>query len=541
MQVAEVVVAQGIASTGADAGALQLLTADRSMLEVVYGHGSDRTLIDDEWRRSPPTRRSRARTRSTVSSPCSSSRRTTSARTIRMLEESALRGKSRRPHPAGRLGSAARCALPRLHQAAKILGVAALVRARARPPVRAGLEAGAALRGGARRAKRPEPSRRAAARGCCQRRREAVASNSRARRAKDMLLPAVLEEGRRVPETWLGFPLRSFAAGPLRRPRSPSSRRRSGEPGRTRVFDVTGIPAARSDAALLVVTDVSERERRRRAEREFVDNAAHELRTPLAAITSAIERLQAGARDVPRSATASSATSSSESTRLNRLASSLLVLARAQTREEQPRSEEIALRELFEELFAGLDVHAGVELVVDCPTDPRRPDQSRPARARAAQSRRATLHATPSVRPHLASARTRDDDGLASRSSSTTRAPGSDPRSSTACSTASTAGPAEERRSGFGLGLPIVEGGRRGDRRSGRDRVGRGSGNDGADRAPGRGCRCSHERAHPRRRRHGGDPRRGHRRARRRRIRGAKARRTAAEALQRPRPSRSTS
>ena len=46
-QVAEVVVTQGIASVGADAGALQLLTDDGKMLEVIYGQGSDSALIDD--------------------------------------------------------------------------------------------------------------------------------------------------------------------------------------------------------------------------------------------------------------------------------------------------------------------------------------------------------------------------------------------------------------------------------------------------------------------------------------------------------------
>src|SRR5207253_9746703 len=116
-------------------------------------------------------------------------------------------------------------------------------------------------------------------------------------------------------------------------------------------------------------TDVSEREQRQRVEREFIDNAAHELRTPLAAITSAIERLQAGAREVPEKRDRFLDHIQRESTRLNRLASSLLVLARAQTREEDPRLEEITLRELLEELVGGLELKQGVELVLDCPPD----------------------------------------------------------------------------------------------------------------------------------------------------------------------------
>jgi signal transduction histidine kinase len=140
-------------------------------------------------------------------------------------------------------------------------------------------------------------------------------------------------------------------------------------PDGTQVFDLTGIPAARFEGALLVVTDVSEREHRRRAEREFIANAAHELRTPLAAITSSIERLQAGAREIPERRDRFLGHIQRESTRLNRLASSLLMLARAQSREEEPRLEKIPLRELLEDLVGGLELRRDVELVVDCPLD----------------------------------------------------------------------------------------------------------------------------------------------------------------------------
>jgi signal transduction histidine kinase len=183
-----------------------------------------------------------------------------------------------------------------------------------------------------------------------------------------MLSPASLEEGGRVPEAWLGLPLRNFVADLFDTGERVAEAQVVSEDGR-RVFDVTGIPAPRSEAVLLVVTDVSEREQRRRAEREFIDNAAHELRTPLAAITSAIERLQGGAREHPERRDRFLDHIQNESRRLNRLASSLLVLARAQTREEQPRREEIALHGLLEELVDGIELSPGVELVLDCPAD----------------------------------------------------------------------------------------------------------------------------------------------------------------------------
>jgi len=137
-------------------------------------------------------------------------------------------------------------------------------------------------------------------------------------------------------------------------------------PDGERVFVVSGIPTARADATLVVVHDVLERERRRRAEREFVANAAHELRTPLAGIASAVERLQAGAREVPEKRDRYIGHIERESARLNRLASSLLVLARAQTREEEPRREVLVLRELLEDLVGDLELNPGVELVLDC-------------------------------------------------------------------------------------------------------------------------------------------------------------------------------
>ena len=58
-----------------------------------------------------------------------------------------------------------------------------------------------------------------------------------------------------------------------------------------------------------------------------------------------------------------------ESARLNRLAASLLGLSRAQLCEEDPRLEQIALRELLEEVIGGLHIHAGVELILACSAD----------------------------------------------------------------------------------------------------------------------------------------------------------------------------
>jgi two-component system phosphate regulon sensor histidine kinase PhoR len=118
---------------------------------------------------------------------------------------------------------------------------------------------------------------------------------------------------------------------------------------------------------VLVLTDVSERERRERAEREFVANAAHELRTPLTAITSAVEALQTGAKEQPEERDRFLGVIDRQVGRLGRLARALLLLARAQTRQEALRLEPVELRPILAEVAAALELPDGVSVEVDCP------------------------------------------------------------------------------------------------------------------------------------------------------------------------------
>jgi two-component system phosphate regulon sensor histidine kinase PhoR len=118
-----------------------------------------------------------------------------------------------------------------------------------------------------------------------------------------------------------------------------------------------------------VFIDISERERRERAEREFVANAAHELRTPLTAITSAIEVLQAGAKNYEPERDLFLGHIERECARLRRLAHSLLLLARTQTLREQPRVEIVELRPLLELATAAAPPPPDVRVTVECPPD----------------------------------------------------------------------------------------------------------------------------------------------------------------------------
>lgn len=122
-------------------------------------------------------------------------------------------------------------------------------------------------------------------------------------------------------------------------------------------------------AAVLLFADVTERDRRERIEREFVTNAAHELLTPLAAITSAVEVLQAGAKEDPHQRDRFLAHAERETARLARLSRALLILARAQLGTEPPRTELIPLAPLLHEIACGLHPAAAVALDVDCPPE----------------------------------------------------------------------------------------------------------------------------------------------------------------------------
>ncbi|HEV2901982.1 MAG TPA: histidine kinase dimerization/phospho-acceptor domain-containing protein, partial [Gaiellaceae bacterium] len=112
--------------------------------------------------------------------------------------------------------------------------------------------------------------------------------------------------------------------------------------GRRTILEISTAPIVSASGerkgAVGVLRDVTVREQAERAERDFVTNAAHELQSPLAAIVSAIEVLQAGAKDGPER-DVFLAHIERESDRLARLVRALLILARTQTGVEAPRDE----------------------------------------------------------------------------------------------------------------------------------------------------------------------------------------------------------
>lgn len=142
--------------------------------------------------------------------------------------------------------------------------------------------------------------------------------------------------------------------------------------GESAVLSVSAAPVrdriGRITAAVSIFEDVTDEEKRRRAEREFVTNAAHELQSPLAAITSAVEVLQAGAKESPDRDLFIDHIER-ESQRLVRLTRALLTLSRAQTGVERTRTELVDLYPLLEAIAGRTQPVEGVALTVDCPPE----------------------------------------------------------------------------------------------------------------------------------------------------------------------------
>ncbi|HSI81155.1 MAG TPA: ATP-binding protein [Solirubrobacterales bacterium] len=95
-----------------------------------------------------------------------------------------------------------------------------------------------------------------------------------------------------------------------------------------RVYSINAREVPAEGAVLAVVRDRTDELRREVAEREFVSNAAHELRNPIAALSGAIEVLRAGAKDDPEAREHFLGRLSDDVDRITRLTESLLMLAR---------------------------------------------------------------------------------------------------------------------------------------------------------------------------------------------------------------------
>jgi two-component system, OmpR family, sensor histidine kinase VicK len=99
-----------------------------------------------------------------------------------------------------------------------------------------------------------------------------------------------------------------------------------------RAYAMTARSLPDERAVLAVLRDRTDELRRELAEADFISNAAHELRNPLAGISGAIEVLQSGAKNDPRDRDHFLSRLADDADRMGRLTQSLLTLARVETR-----------------------------------------------------------------------------------------------------------------------------------------------------------------------------------------------------------------
>jgi two-component system, OmpR family, phosphate regulon sensor histidine kinase PhoR len=129
-----------------------------------------------------------------------------------------------------------------------------------------------------------------------------------------------------------------------------------------RLYGVQARRVPAEQAVLLVVRDRTEELKREQAEAEFVSNAAHELRNPLAGIMSGIEVLRGGAKDDPEARDRFLARLAIDADRMTRLTQSLLMLARVEAAGERDPTQVVDVTVAAEEALEAVENPDGVEL-----------------------------------------------------------------------------------------------------------------------------------------------------------------------------------
>jgi len=131
--------------------------------------------------------------------------------------------------------------------------------------------------------------------------------------------------------------------------------------------DVAPLPG---DAVLLLLRDVTDARRAQATRRDFVANASHELRTPIAAIGVAVEALQRGGAADTVQARRVVSLIARNAQRLSRLTQDLLDLSRIESRQWKLDRLPVEVRQLAQqvvELLAGRAAEKSLELLQAVP------------------------------------------------------------------------------------------------------------------------------------------------------------------------------
>ncbi len=131
-----------------------------------------------------------------------------------------------------------------------------------------------------------------------------------------------------------------------------------------RAYAMTARSLPDERAVLAVLRDRTDELRRELAEADFVSNAAHELRNPLAGISGAIEVLQSGAKNEPRDRDHFLNRLADDAERMNRLTQSLLTLARVESR-GAAESEIVDVPAAIRDVVSAVTPPPHVDLVVE--------------------------------------------------------------------------------------------------------------------------------------------------------------------------------
>jgi len=133
-----------------------------------------------------------------------------------------------------------------------------------------------------------------------------------------------------------------------------------------RAYAMTARSLPDERAVLAVLRDRTDELRRELAEADFVSNAAHELRNPLAGISGAIEVLQGGAKNEPADRDHFLNRLAEDADRMSRLTQSLLTLARVESR-GAAESEIVDVPAAVRDVVAAVEPppHVALEVAVD--------------------------------------------------------------------------------------------------------------------------------------------------------------------------------
>lgn len=140
----------------------------------------------------------------------------------------------------------------------------------------------------------------------------------------------------------------------------------------SRWLRASAIPVGEEGSVLLVITDVTEARRLEAVRRDFVANASHELKTPVASIRAAAETIRTAAAEDPSVAARFAEQLEREALRLSRIVADLLDLSRLEAGSELRES--VALDSVLREegeRFGSTAVGAGVALEMHAEAVPR--------------------------------------------------------------------------------------------------------------------------------------------------------------------------